>query len=321
MKSALLPLTLLFLSFHVTAQRVYSDTRAFQYFDKDWHEQPEKENAAYVRIYNDVNASLNVYEIRDQTIDGQLLSVTQSSSKEQVYRNGLTTWYNAAGKPIKAGYFENNQPAGRWMIFYNNGQRKMAYTYLDAVKDPLRTIPYQVDDSWDSTGNEEVANGNGVYLERNDSSSEVIASGIIKNGLRDGRWEGFSDGKKRYEEDYCEGVLVRGLRFDAEHPVNYYELNVPPAFTGGEKALAKFLDKNLRYPTTAYDQRITGTVMVRFIVQEDGTLTDIGLSNGASRPLNEEAIRVVRSMPNWQAGTERGKRVPYDYTLPVDFKP
>lgn len=92
-----------------------------------------------------------------------------------------------------------------------------------------------------------------------------------------------------------------------------------PEFPGGGDALDQFLNNNLKYPPTAKEKAIQGKVYVGFVVEKDGTITNIQIRRGAHELLNEEAIRVVKLMPKWKPGSMRGKTVRTRYTLPIVF--
>lgn len=82
-----------------------------------------------------------------------------------------------------------------------------------------------------------------------------------------------------------------------------------PEFPGGDKALKRFLDRNLRYPQAAEENGIQGIVIVRFVVRPDGSITDINVVVPVDRMLDEEAVRVIKSMPKWVPGMQNGHAV------------
>ncbi|MBX2978194.1 MAG: energy transducer TonB [Flavobacteriales bacterium] len=92
-----------------------------------------------------------------------------------------------------------------------------------------------------------------------------------------------------------------------------------PQFPGGDKALYAFLGKNMKYPAMAQDANIQGTVYVTFEVDKDGQIKDVKVLRGIGGGCDEEAIRVVKSMPKWTPGKQRGKPVRVQYNLPVKF--
>lgn len=93
-----------------------------------------------------------------------------------------------------------------------------------------------------------------------------------------------------------------------------------PSFPGGYQALFDYLEKNIKYPAKAVKNKIQGRVIVQFIVDEKGNLSDIKVVKSAEPSLNAEAVRVVKSMPRWNPGMQNGKAVKVRYTLPVTFR-
>lgn len=91
-------------------------------------------------------------------------------------------------------------------------------------------------------------------------------------------------------------------------------------FPGGLKALMTWLSSNLRYPEAAMQNDIQGRVMVKFVVEKDGSIGDVTILKGVDKDLDREAIRVVKKMPKWQPGKNNGVAVRSYYNLPVVFK-
>jgi len=94
----------------------------------------------------------------------------------------------------------------------------------------------------------------------------------------------------------------------------------PPVYPGGEQALALYLNRNIRYPKTAQEQNISGTIFVQFVVQPDGSISDVhtvGAPKGGG--LEEESLRVVNSMPKWTPGTQHGRKVAVQFNLPIRY--
>jgi protein TonB len=93
-----------------------------------------------------------------------------------------------------------------------------------------------------------------------------------------------------------------------------------PEFPGGEGELKKYLGNNIKYPPMAKEAGITGRVFVSFIVLEDGSISDVKILRGIGGGCDEEALRVVKSMPKWKPGKQRGKSVRVQYSLPIHFQ-
>ena len=93
-----------------------------------------------------------------------------------------------------------------------------------------------------------------------------------------------------------------------------------PTFPGGQQELMSYLGKNIKYPTIAQENGTQGRVIIQFVVERDGTITDVRVARGVDPYLDKEALRVVKSMPKWKPGKQRGKPVRVSYTVPVIFK-
>ena len=107
-----------------------------------------------------------------------------------------------------------------------------------------------------------------------------------------------------------------------KHPKEQIPLyQTMPAYRGGQQALIQFLSENVKYPEDARKNGIEGRVIVQFVVDKDGSIVKVKvLRSGGDKSLDNEAIRVIKSMPNWKPGTERGKNVRVKYKLPVNFR-
>lgn len=92
-----------------------------------------------------------------------------------------------------------------------------------------------------------------------------------------------------------------------------------PDFPGGDAARMKFLRDNIKYPQIARESGIQGTVYVTFVVEKDGRVTDIRVLRGIGGGCDEEAVRVIKAMPRWQPGKQRGKPVRVQFNMPIKF--
>ena len=93
-----------------------------------------------------------------------------------------------------------------------------------------------------------------------------------------------------------------------------------PQFPGGDAELMKFLSKNIKYPTIAQENGTQGRVIIQFVVERDGSITDVRVARGVDPYLDKEAVRVVKSMPKWIPGKQNGKAVRVKFTVPVMFR-
>lgn len=93
-----------------------------------------------------------------------------------------------------------------------------------------------------------------------------------------------------------------------------------PSYPGGDAKMYEYLGKNIKYPQIARESGIQGRVFVNFVVEPDGSVSNVKVLRGIGGGCDEEAMRVVKTMPKWKAGKQRGKPVRVSYTLPVVFK-
>lgn len=105
----------------------------------------------------------------------------------------------------------------------------------------------------------------------------------------------------------------------AEAPINFTIVQKIPQFPGGWSMFMQWLTKNLKYPPTAQQAKIQGTVIVSFIVNKDGSVSDVKLSKSADPILDKEAMRVMRMMPKWKPGMDKNKVCRTMIAVPVVF--
>ncbi|HEY5593409.1 MAG TPA: energy transducer TonB [Paludibacter sp.] len=107
---------------------------------------------------------------------------------------------------------------------------------------------------------------------------------------------------------------------EEEDQVIFQVVETMPSFPGGDAELFKFLSSGVKYPVIAQENGIQGRVICQFVVNKDGSIVDVEVVRSVDASLDKEAIRVIKSMPKWSPGKQRGKSVRVKYTLPVNFK-
>jgi protein TonB len=93
-----------------------------------------------------------------------------------------------------------------------------------------------------------------------------------------------------------------------------------PSFPGGDQKMMEYVAKNIKYPQIARETGVQGKVFVNFVVEPDGSVSNVKILRGIGGGCDEEAMRVVKSMPKWKPGKQRGKPVRVSYNLPVNFR-
>ena len=97
-------------------------------------------------------------------------------------------------------------------------------------------------------------------------------------------------------------------------------VEVMPTFPGGQQALFEWLSKNIKYPVVAEENGVQGRVIVTFVVERNGSITDVQVAKSVDPSLDQEAVRVVKAMPHWIPGKQNGSAVRVKFTVPVTFR-
>jgi len=125
------------------------------------------------------------------------------------------------------------------------------------------------------------------------------------------------DNQARVEVKY---VPVQVVEEEPEEQTIFEVVENMPDFPGGQAALMQYLAKNIKYPTIAQENGTQGRVIIQFVVERDGSITDVRVARGVDPYLDKEAVRVVKSMPKWLPGKQNGKAVRVKFTVPVMFR-
>ncbi len=128
------------------------------------------------------------------------------------------------------------------------------------------------------------------------------------------------NGKVKRQEIWQMGEWQRGKCFDEDgNETQYCSYQEEAEFKGGLSAMYKFLKKELKYPYSSNLKGIQGKVYISFVVETDGSLTELEILHGVDKAIDEEAIRVVKAMPKWKPGKFEGKLVRYTFIMPISF--
>lgn len=161
----------------------------------------------------------------------------------------------------------------------------------------------------------------GEYKEYYENGQLHIDSHFDQKGKLTGTlltyWE---NGKLKRNDLYKNDKLVRGECYnEVGNSVPHYDYLVMPQFPGGEDALLHFLESKIRYPKGARKKNIQGDVLVQFVVEKTGEVSNVEIKKGVSPDLNEESLKVVKEMPRWKPGMKDGEVVNVEYTVPIRY--
>jgi TonB family C-terminal domain len=120
--------------------------------------------------------------------------------------------------------------------------------------------------------------------------------------------------------EYIQNGELAALKVENTDEQVFQIVEKMPSFPGGNDALNQYLNENIKYPADAAKNSIQGRVICRFVVSDNGSITDIEVVRSVDSDLDKEAVRVIQSMPKWTPGTQRGQAVNVRYTLPINFR-
>lgn len=121
-------------------------------------------------------------------------------------------------------------------------------------------------------------------------------------------------------ESIHEGSTVNVSTSKDDTPLNMAMVDEVPNFPGGDAAMYRWLSANLVYPAEAQEEGVSGKVIVSFIVEKDGSLSNVQVVRGKHPALDKEAVRAVKAMPKWNPAINNGTFVRVTYMLPISFK-
>jgi TonB family protein len=282
-----------------------------------------RDSADYIRIVREPDSASTLYNIFEFYLSGAKKLTGKSSKINPPQYQGVCVTYYANGCRESVVNYKNGSRAGEDMDFYPNGRLYTEFTYPEGNKDYSPLFDgYLIKTNTDSLGNPQVTNGNGYYKGFDEKFKYVKEEGPVKDGKRDGQWKGnFQNIHTTFTETYNNGLLVSGTATTQDGKVNTYAKSrwVSPQFKGGISAFSRFLSRNINYPEDARRQNIEGTVILSFVVEKDGSLTDVKVSKSVAAILDDEAVRVLKDSPKWLPGTEFGLPVKVRYSVPVSF--
>ena len=283
------------------------------YYDKNWKKVSNKDSAAYYREAAESEGKLHGI-VKDYYISGK---IQMEGNFEKGVEDGIFTYYYENGLVSSKGEKKYGFSNGAWEYWYENGKLREKRDY---GKLPVTEDFFTMMDFYDSTGKHIIKNGTGEYsvFYHNKKQKE---KGKFENGKRIGKWKAYyENGSLKYEETYKKGELENGKFYTEDGKVyKYTELQVQPEYLGGMAKMSEYLGKNIKYPKDAMDNNISGRVFIEFVVNEEGKVCSAWVKRGVYFSLDEEALRVVEQMPDWDPGRYRGKPVKVRFILPVKF--
>ena len=283
------------------------------YFDSIGKE-ASKENHTSYRIIKDYNSEKNLYQIRDYYKSGELKMEGNSKTKDGYSREGEYVYYYENGKRKRTENYLKSRLNGSFSEWYENGKPKLKGEYIESEKGFSSDL--KIYDFWNSKNEHTVKNGNGIYEENGEKSS---SKGNLKNGFKDGEWKDINEATNyQYTDIYNEGKFISGKSINSEGKERQYNvLESKPLPQKGITDFYKFIGANFVKTKEAVINKISGKIVVQFVIERDGKIVDPKILKSLGYGLDEEAMRVVTSYENWIPGQQRGVPVRVLYSIPI----
>ncbi|MCF0052638.1 energy transducer TonB [Dyadobacter sp. LJ53] len=252
-----------------------------------------------------------------QHSNGQLLAYTEFGAFS---RATLEKTYDLQGMVRSAKI--SGDSVNSYIRWFANGQ--IASIWDETTRTPPNVELITLINSWDSTGNQQLREGQGYWKSFNitPQGKWFLEQGAVSRGLKQGKWIGkWADSTVYYEEVYESGILKNGFAIEDGQRVEYETAKSNPQFKGGVKEMYKFLGMNIKFPSLASRARVSGQVRISFTVCEDGSVCDYKVEQGLGFGTEDEAMRAVKMMSgHWEPGTMRGKPVRVRCQVPINFQ-
>ena len=313
----LFTLALLFVTVLCLAQR-----QNVYFLKNDGRYVKQRDSADYIRVVREPDSASNLYNVFEFYPNGASKLEGKSSAINPPAYEGACAKFYPNGKRQSVLTYKAGKLVGNAYEFYPNGKLYVVKKFPDVANaDDDMQDSYQITAENDSLGTVLIADGNGYFKAYNDKFTAVVEEGNVKNGKRDGNWKGSDPGQGiTYSETYEDGKFLSGTSIGKNgDSIKYNVRDVEPQFKGGVKDFYRYLGRNIAYPDYEREHNIQGKVILTFIVEKNGELSNIKVLSSVSDNIDKEAIRVVSESPKWIPGTEYGRNCRVYYTIPIDF--
>lgn len=264
-------------------------------------------------------------------------------------KHGLSEEYYEQGYLRKRQEYKNGLVHGNSYLYYPSGKLRQEHTFVNDTAHG-KSVSYFENGNVIKKGQFHKGFPDGFWQVYNDSIGLSWVEGSYKNGVVKGEWKHYLNGSLWKVETYEQNELIK-TTFSNPPPAIAEEIAPPPAkradtsitvtfgdrsrakleaevfdapdeeasFPGGQVPMQQFIIQNIIYPQEAIELGEQGKVYVSFVVERDGELTNIEVPKSVSKSLDEEAIRLISLMPNWEPGKHKGKTVRTRCMMPINF--
>jgi TonB family protein len=269
-----------------------------------------KDNADYIMFILPKNDT-NLFPVKVFYKNGKTRSTGYSITNNSWPKyQGVLTLFDTNEHKSRELNFSNDSPIVIVTAYFPNG--KLYYVKYDT---PVEQ-PVLFKECRDSTGKILVHNGNGIWKEYFDQKFDGdYIEGEVVSDLQQGQWKATLKDNSQLVLNYKDGYYDFP---NADHKLRPI-LQRLPHFPGGEVEFNQFISRNIHLPEEAKRNGISGKVMVSFLVDIDGSISNIKVAKGIGGGCDEEAIRVVKLFPPWRPSIQNNEFFPMNITIPITF--
>ncbi len=313
MRKALLALLLGFIfclpSIAQTKKIIKHDSTAY-YMRNDYDLANSESDAKSLRLI--IKAKNGLFRIEDYYLDAKPKLLAESTINGIHFESGTEGEridYYPTGNIKTITQYDKGQLIGDKESNYPNGSLYSVTTRICNLEYLKKYV--------DTAGNILADNGNGKWADF-DNMFVMPTEGRIVDGKRVGEWVQTRTNGIKTSGVYKNGVLVSGDLFLQDSAI-YSAIDTPPSFPGGDSEYNHFISSRVKYPLMARKNNVQGKVTISFIVEKDGTLTNVKVLKGIGSGCDQESARVISLSPKWNPGIINGKHVRVQYSVPVGF--
>lgn len=270
---------------------------------------------SFKKIIKEYNLEKTSYEVeyysKINNVDVLNYRCFVNDKKELTLHGEFISFYDSGAKNEIKNY-ENGTRIGITKKWYENGNLWFEGEYK-TVKEEDLLFHYNY---WDKNGVQKVKDGNGIFEEFFGKDDDVVFTGKIKNGLKDGVWKIDTSDYPKIEEVYEKGVFKTGTIYKSLTDIRKYNTRqVHASPIGGMNDFRMKLAQNIKKSSLSLNYR--GKFNIKFVVDGNGNLIDFKANENINDELFSKLIEIIKSTSKWESGIYNGREVKQYFTLPI----
>lgn len=272
-------------------------------------------DSPYYRIIEDENTEKEEYKFKVFYQSGKIFMEGTTLSKTHMIPEGLINTYFENGNPKEEYIIAKGNNIGTKTTWHKNGTKKSIMEFSKEIKELLPSV--RILQFWDTDKVQKVVDGNGFF---EDEENGCYEKGQLQNGVRVGQWTGIDKKfKVHFIEEYKEGNLIMGTSTDSTSSTyNYTKVKEGAKPRKGYEHFYNYIGKKFRF--TKETEGKSAKIHLSFVVEKDGSISDIKILKSGGDALDKECIRLITNYPDWEPGKYRGKKARLLFSIPITIK-